>query len=150
MIYEHTQRSPLWLLAAGPIVLVIAVSAAAAEADTVVLVVTALGAALIIALLAIFSWLTIRIGDNELVAAFGRGWPRKRVDLGTVQAAAAVRNAWYYGWGIRWIPRGSLWNVWGLDAVELSLDSGRVVRIGTDDVDGLLAALSGRIGARQG
>jgi hypothetical protein len=44
--------------------------------------------------------------------------------------------------GIRWIARGALWNVWGLDAVELELKSGRIFRIGTDDVGGLVAALA--------
>jgi hypothetical protein len=35
--------------------------------------------------------------------------------------------------------------VWGLDAVEFALDSGRVVRFGTDESDRLLAAVSGLI-----
>ncbi|MDY7014940.1 MAG: hypothetical protein SVX43_15355 [Cyanobacteriota bacterium] len=46
--------------------------------------------------------------------------------------AVAVKNPWYYGWGIRLTPRGWLFNVSGLDAVEISLNSGRHFRIGTD------------------
>ena len=30
-----------------------------------------------------------------------------------------VRNKWWHGWGVRWVPGGSMYNVWGLDAVEL-------------------------------
>ena len=30
-----------------------------------------------------------------------------------------VRNKWYYGWGLRGIPGGWMFNVWGLDDVEL-------------------------------
>jgi len=34
-----------------------------------------------------------------------------------------------------------MWNVSGLDAVELALDGNRRYRIGTDDPEGLAAAL---------
>ena len=53
-----------------------------------------------------------------------------------------MRNKWWYGWGLRWIPGGSMYNVWGFDAVELELRSGKVFRIGSDEPDALLAALS--------
>ena len=105
----------------------------------------ALGAVAFIALMAHFSFLTVTVEPASARAAFGRGWPRKTVDLSQVVTVAAVRNRWIYGFGIRWIPKGSLWNVWGLDAVEFKLKSGRVVRFGTEDTDGLLAAVSGLV-----
>jgi hypothetical protein len=52
-----------------------------------------------------------------------------------------VRNCWWYGWGIRRGPDFRLYNVSGLDAVELRLKSGEVRRIGTDDPLALAAAL---------
>jgi hypothetical protein len=52
-----------------------------------------------------------------------------------------VRNKWWYGWGIRLTPHGWLFNVGGLDAVELELASGRKFRIGTDEPQGLLNAI---------
>ncbi len=55
-----------------------------------------------------------------------------------------VRNSWWYGWGVRKVPGGWMYNVWGYDAIELELASGKVFRIGTDDPDGLLAALTER------
>ncbi len=145
MIYEHTQKSPLWLFVAVPLLVVVAVVAAAAEADPAVILLSILGAGVFIAFIAHFSWLTVTVGSAEARAAFGRGWPRKTVDLSKVTEVRAVRNRWLYGFGIRWVPKGSLWNVWGLDAVEFALDSGRVVRFGTDESDRLLAAVSGLI-----
>jgi len=90
--------------------------------------------------------MTVRVSQDEVTAAFGRGWPRRSVGFSDVKSVEVVRNRWYYGWGIRFIPRGWLWNVWGLDAVELQLDSGKRFRIGTDDKQGLYTALVGRVG----
>ena len=56
---------------------------------------------------------------------------------------APVRNSALYGWGLRWIPGGTLWNVWGRDAVEVGLVSGKRFRIGTDDAEALDLALRG-------
>ncbi len=44
--------------------------------------------------------------------------------------------------GIRKISGGWMYNMWGLDAVELEFTSGTVFRIGTDDSGNLIAALS--------
>ena len=43
-----------------------------------------------------------------------------------------MRNEWYYGWGVRLTPYGWMFNVSGLDAVELTFESGKRFRIGTD------------------
>ena len=61
----------------------------------------------------------------------------------------AVRNKWIYGWGIRRLPGGWMYNVWGLDAIELDLVSGKRFRIGTDDPDGLLAAITAVVSPRE-
>jgi hypothetical protein len=47
-----------------------------------------------------------------------------------------VRNHWWNGFGIRVAAGFRLYNVSGLDAVELRLKSGEVRRIGTDDPQG--------------
>jgi len=144
MLYEHTQKSPLWLFVAAPIVVMVTV-VSVAEGDLIVTLLAVLGSAVFIAFIAHFSWLTVTVEPARARAAFGRGWPRKTVDLSTVLEVRKVRNRWIYGFGIRWIPKGSLWNVWSLDAVEFALDTGRVVRFGTDEPDRLLAALSSLI-----
>jgi len=55
-----------------------------------------------------------------------------------------VRNPWYYGWGVHFIPGGMLYNASGLSAVELRLTDGRVVRIGSAKPETLAAALPQR------
>jgi hypothetical protein len=92
----------------------------------------------------VFSRFTVEVTDESLTASFGWGWPRRTVRWEDVTAARPARNSWWYGFGIRWFPGGTLWNVWGLDAVELDLDRGKL-RIGTDDLEALLAALAGRV-----
>jgi hypothetical protein len=85
--------------------------------------------------------LTVTVGKGVVEARFLLGWPVRRIDLRGVVDAEPVRNRWYLGWGIRWVPNGWMFNVGGLDAVELRMRSGRVFRIGTDDPDGLLEAI---------
>jgi hypothetical protein len=89
----------------------------------------------------LFSSLTVEVGDTELRWHFGPGLLNYRLPLDEISNVAVVRNEWWNGWGIR-IARGfRLYNVSGLDAVELRLKSNDVRRIGTDDPQGLAAAL---------
>ena len=92
-------------------------------------------------LAAIFSRLTVSVGKGQVLAQFGPGWPRRRYRLSEVASVELVRNKWWHGWGVRWVPGGSMYNVWGLDAVELRLESGKVFRIGTDEPERLRAAI---------
>jgi hypothetical protein len=98
-----------------------------------------------------FSRLTVLVGKGQVLAEFGLGWPRRRHRLDEVTGIEQVRNKWWHGWGLRWIPNGTMFNVWGLDAVELQLESGKVFRIGTDEPAQLKAALEAeqaRLGPR--
>ncbi|MEM9515557.1 MAG: hypothetical protein AAGA42_11940 [Actinomycetota bacterium] len=95
--------------------------------------------------IAVFARLTVTVNDHHVTAAFGWGWPARTIEFADIHAVVAVRNSWWYGWGLRWIPRGTMYNVWGRDAVELELADDRVFRIGTDDVVGLRAALESGI-----
>ena len=81
------------------------------------------------------------MGPETIEVAFRLGRPHRSIPLSDVLRAETVRNKWWYGWGIRWFPGGTLWNVWGLDAVHLDLAGSRSFRIGTDDPEGLLAAI---------
>jgi hypothetical protein len=65
--------------------------------------------------------------------------------MNQITSARTVTTHWIYGWGIRWIPGGWLWNVTGLDGVELALVNGRRFRIGTDEPERLAAAIQGMI-----
>ena len=127
-----------------PILLVIAALTAgflAASTDSVAPVVIWIVLAVLAVIRLVFSRLTVMVGKGQVLAEFGPGWPRRRYRLSDVTRIETVRNKWWYGWGLRWIPGGSMYNVWGLDAVELELTSGKVFRIGSDEPEALRAAL---------
>ena len=54
----------------------------------------------------------------------------------------SFKGKWWYGWGIRRIPSGWLWNVSGLDGVEFRLESGKAFSVGIDEPDALVAAVT--------
>jgi hypothetical protein len=66
---------------------------------------------------------------------------RKSIEREAIMGVTPVRNPWWYGWGIHLTPRGWLYNVGGLDAVELALSNGRTLRIGSDEAAALARAL---------
>ena len=136
MPYRHTQRGTLTIIlclafAAFDAAIVWRSGQWPAAAVAVVLVAVAL----------VFSSLTIEVGDNELRWFFGPGFWSYRLPLDDIETVAAVRNRWWNGLGIRMRPGFRLYNVSGLDAVELRLKSHEVRRIGTDDPQGLMEAL---------
>lgn len=93
-----------------------------------------------------FSSLTVEVADKELRWHFGPGFWTYRLPLDEITDVAVVRNQRWNGWGIRMAPGFRLYNVSGLDAVELKLRSNEVRRIGTDDPQGLADALRSRRG----
>jgi len=90
----------------------------------------------------LFGSLTVEVDDGEVRHWFGPGFWKKSYQLLDIESSTAVRNSWFWGWGIRLTPNGWLYNVSGLDAVQLQLRSGRKLRIGTDDPKGLVEAIS--------
>jgi hypothetical protein len=98
-------------------------------------------AAAMAGVLSLFATLTVTVADDRVRCRFGVGLIRRQIRLSEVRSAEAVRNKWYYGWGIRLTPHGWLWNVSGLDAVELTFANGKRFRIGTDQPERLLAAI---------
>jgi len=90
---------------------------------------------------AVFHSLTVEVDDTELRWYFGPGFWTYRLARDEIRNVAVVRNRWWNGFGIRTAPGFRLYNVSGLDAVELQLKSGDIRRIGTDDPKGLAVAL---------
>ncbi len=111
-----------------------------------------MGVTFLVVLIAVFWFnrLTVIVGAGEVRAHFGPGWPRRTIAVHNIVGIKQVRNKWYYGWGMRGIPGGWMFNVWGLDAVELDLANGKKFRIGTDEPQDLLAALSAHTAMRPG
>jgi len=89
----------------------------------------------------LFGWLTVEVSDAVVSLRFGIGFIRRTIPLHDIASTALVETSWLQGWGIRFIPGGRLYNVSGNRAIELVLSNGGKVWIGTDDPDGLRAAL---------
>ena len=96
---------------------------------------------IVAAAFAFFGWLTVDINASRVLVKFGIGVIRRSLSLDTIRGFAPVKNPWYYGWGIRFTPHGILYNVSGFQAVEILLDDGRRVRVGTDEPEALVRAL---------
>ena len=125
--YKHTQTGTviIVMLALGAILMAVLVRNLMSW--TVVL-----GIAILIVVGILFGTLTVEVAGGKLRFWFGPGLIRKEYFLSDVTSAEAVRNHWYYGWGIRYTPHGWLFNVSGLDAVAITLSSGKRFRVGTD------------------
>lgn len=145
--YAHTQFGYV-----APIVLVLlgvwfAVIGSITDLDSSGLVLFGIAVLLVAVVVINFNRLTITVdADTGLVeAAFGWGWPRKQIALDEITSVDLVRNKWWYGYGVRRIPQGWMFNVWGQDAVELCRSTGRPFRLGTDEPVELAAAISAAV-----
>ncbi len=93
----------------------------------------------------LFYRLVVTVTDEGVRISFGIGLIHKTIRLDRIQSVAAVRNKFWYGWGIRCYPGGWLYNISGLDAVELEISERFFYRIGTDDPIGLTGAIQARL-----
>ena len=87
--------------------------------------------------------LTVTVDDEFLSIRFGLIPLRKRISLANIKSFHAVQTN---GWGIRYDGSGWLYSVSGFDAIEIHRVYGRELRVGTDDPQGLVAALSAAVG----
>jgi hypothetical protein len=94
----------------------------------------------------LFSSMTTTVSDEKVVVSFGIGLIRKRIPLSRIMGAETVRSPLYYGWGIRLIPNGMMYNISGSYAVELTFnDSDRIFRIGSKKPSALREEILKRI-----
>ena len=88
-----------------------------------------------------FRSLMVSVTPAEVDLAYSFGWPRKRIERAAIMSAEPLRIPWWYGVGIRRTPKGWMWSIWGFDTVLLTLSGDKRFLIGTDDPEGLAAAL---------
>ena len=149
--YRHTQIARMLIVVIVAVVLAeLTIVTFSAPQDTVSLALSGAVVAIAAVMLALFSTLTVVVEDRSLRLWFGLGSLRRDVLLDEVTAVRKVRNSWHAGWGVRAIPGGRVYNIGGRDAVELELEGGRVVRVGTDQPDALLAAVQAALETRVG
>jgi len=90
---------------------------------------------------ALFWGLTVEVNRDMVRLYYGFGIIHRSIPRERITTVTQVRNRWWYGLGIRWTPHGWMWNISGLDAVELTYHNGKKFRIGTDEPEALLEAL---------
>ena len=141
-LYEHHQLSKLRALGFLYLfAIVVVLMLFGSEMAVVGIVSTLIGGGAVAMVTLSFSRLAVIVDSDEVRLTFGFGFPRKRIPRAHIVSHGTVRNSWLLGWGIRWIKGGRMWNVWGLDAVELVLADGKKFRIGTDEPETVNAAL---------
>lgn len=143
MEYDHTQYGYTGILTTALLVALMwgSLRSAFEESDWIgALIVSFL--VFIVALTFWFSKLNVTVAHGAVTAAFGLGKPHRVIQFSEVTDVRQVRNSWVQGWGVRRITNGWMYNVWGLDAVELELASGHIFRIGTDEPDKLSTAIT--------
>jgi len=126
--YEHTQVGYFIIVAIVAAMVAIGIILANTGVNLIAIaVMVVLAVALVL-----FPSLTVLIRKEELLVQFGPGVIRKRFKLNEIESCQAIKNPWYYGWGIRLTPHGMLFRVSGFHAVQIKLITGKEYLIGTD------------------
>ncbi len=143
-LYQHRQFG--WLMLLGPciciLILVVLLPYASGHAAQILpraILPVLVGVGVVVALL--FGSLTISVTTQAVEWRFGIGLLRGHVDLSDIGAILPTRTSIATGWGIRRTRRGWLYNVSGLDALEIRQKSGKILFLGTDEPKTLQRAL---------
>lgn len=138
ILYSH-QQVGIVQLSAGIIGLIIILITAFFCQDIIMLLLIPI-IALVLGIV-FFSTMIVEITPNVLQVKFGPVSVIKRTfQFDKISSYKLVKNPWYYGYGVRWIPKGTLYNIAGPDALELTLLTGKRVQIGTDEPEKIFEA----------
>lgn len=97
-----------------------------------------------------FGTLSVVVDDTMIRVVFGIGLVRKTIAVDDVVRCQIVPIKVLWGMGVHWTPSGWLYNVGGGTGVRLEMARERAAIIGSDDADGLAAAIAARMGRRTG
>ncbi|PCH76197.1 MAG: hypothetical protein COB96_07140 [Planctomycetota bacterium] len=86
-----------------------------------------------ILLVVLFNGLKVEVDNEKINLIYGLGLIHRNIDLSSLAEVSVVRNKWWYGFGIRLTPHGWMWNISGLDAIELEYRNGKRFRIGSNE-----------------
>lgn len=141
--YEHAQRGT-WLMAIGAVSVLRILIGIKRNGFSVGSFIALLVNGVVFAA---FSNLHVAVDGQALELRFRPGFVSRRVLLSEIESCEVVSNRWYWGWGMRLTPRGTLYNVGGLRAVEVCMRSGRRFRVGSDEPERLAEAVRAGLGA---
>jgi hypothetical protein len=145
-LYEHKQKGPLYLILVGVGIAMLPLAAGTWRTNRHAAIIPAVVALLMFFFAACFVYLVVREEGEYLGVWFGplRLFGR-RIAFSQITAVERSRSDVLDGWGIHALPgRGIIYNLWGFDCVKLKVGR-RTVRIGTDDVEGLVVFLKEKV-----
>jgi hypothetical protein len=89
-----------------------------------------------------FYGITIIVTDKHLLIKFGIGFYSKKIELASINSVAVLKTPCCYGYGIRIIPNGLLYNLGSKHSIEIKLKKRKqVIQIGTNDLEKLKEAV---------
>ena len=147
--YDHTQRGNLhWVCHASSLItLLVTVLVSPREAAAIAYPI--IGLTITMIEFFAFTCMTLRVYDDrdQLALKFGPlPLLGKRLPYEDMATTEPGRSKFIDGWGVHYIPgRGWTYNLWGFDCVKITMMDDKVIRVGTDDTDGLHAFLQQRI-----
>jgi len=147
-IYKHRQIGTLIIFALGVTILLLLGIMLQVPAGPA-WIITAFVLLLLIVSLFLFWSLTVEITPQMISVHLGFGTIHKEIRFEDIRAARVVKNPWYYGWGIRGVPHGWMFNVSGFGAIELEFDNNQRFRIGSDEPQQLLQAIQQQLSRRK-
>lgn len=134
MNYSHTQNVPKGVLTAFGAV------GGVATLKTPGILKSVFGATMA-GLLYTFRSLTVSIDEDHINVTFGDWLNLKQIKLAYIQSVEVRKMSPLSGWGIHYVGDGWLYNVYGLEAVKVTMKSGKKIYIGTDEPELLLKAI---------
>jgi len=101
---------------------------------------------LFIFLILLFYKLRIKVDEQGISVIYGIGIIKFRIQPEKISYVKKTKSPFFYGFGIRMIPGGMLYNIQGTQSVEVSYfkTKNKLVRIGSADWDNLIAAIKER------
>jgi len=143
--YQHTQKGGFWFYVAVivfPLIylfmLVSAINRQILDAEKIAFIVLPIFGGFLVLMM---SGLTVTIDDLSIQIRFGSGVFWKTYSLTKITDCRQVRNGWWWGYGVRWYIEGWLYNIAGMDAVEITFNNSKKIRIGTDEPEKLALAI---------
>jgi hypothetical protein len=142
MAYSHTQVTPLYVLAGSGIL------ACALVRHFKHPLVKTLTGGLYWIIWDMMRCLSVEVDARRVMISFGTGLVKKNFPIADIERCSHKRITPWHGWGIHWIGNGWVYNLFGLDAVELTFQNGSVAILGTDQPIELEEAINEQLRAR--
>jgi hypothetical protein len=136
--YKHTQIGYFLLTVYGAVIFIIISLFIFTDYKQLAIV----GLIIILIALGVFAVMTVKVSDEKMKIQFGLGAIRKEFLIRDIESFREVKHPWYYGWGIRYTPRGWIFRVSGNSGIELQMKSGKLYQVGTDEPQKLAEALN--------